>query len=85
MVRSMMSYSHMPNSFCGHALETTVYILNLVPSKLVPITPTKPWNGHKLNLRHVRIWDSPAHVLKGKMDKLELRTYVCSFVEYLEE
>ena len=35
MVRSMMSYSDMPNSFWGDALETTAYILNLLPSKLV--------------------------------------------------
>ena len=32
MVRSMMSYSDLPNSFWGYALETTTYILNLVPS-----------------------------------------------------
>ena len=74
MVRSMMSYSDMPNSFWGHALETTTYILNLVPSKSVPITPTELWNGRKPSLRHVRIWGSPAHVLKKKADKLESRT-----------
>lgn len=33
MVRSMMSYSDLPISFWGHALETIVYILNLVASK----------------------------------------------------
>ena len=37
MIRSMMSYSNMPNSFWGHALETT-------SSKSVPITPIKLWN-----------------------------------------
>ena len=45
MVRSMMSYSDLPNSFWGYALETTAYILNLVPSKSVPITPTELWTG----------------------------------------
>ena len=34
-VRSMMSYSNLPKSFWGHALETTAYLLNLVPSKSV--------------------------------------------------
>ena len=53
MVRSMMSYSDMPNSFWGHALETTTYILNLVPSKSVPITPIELWNGRKPSLQHV--------------------------------
>ncbi|RVX02180.1 Retrovirus-related Pol polyprotein from transposon TNT 1-94 [Vitis vinifera] len=47
MVRSMMSYSDLPISFWGHAIETTTYILNLVPSKSVPKTPTELWTGHK--------------------------------------
>ena len=35
MVRSMMSYASLPNSFWGYALETAQYILNWVPSKAV--------------------------------------------------
>ena len=50
MVRSMMSYSDMPNSFLGHALEIAAYILKLVPSKSVPITPTELWNRRKPSL-----------------------------------
>ena len=71
MVRSMMSYSNMPNSFWGHALETTAYILNLVPSKSVPITLIELWNACKPSQRHVQIWGSLAHMLKGKTAKLE--------------
>ena len=61
----------MPISFWGHALEIVAYILNLVPSKSVPITPIKLWNGRKSSLRLVWIRGSPAHVLKGKANKLE--------------
>ena len=82
MVRSMMSYSDLPVSFWGYVLETTAYILNLVPSKSVPKTPTELWTGRKPSLRHVRVWGCPAHVLKGKPDKLESRTDVCFFVGY---
>lgn len=82
MVRSMMSYSDLPDSFWGYALETAAYILNLVPSKSVPITPTELWTGRKPSLKHVRIWGSPAHVLNGKADKLESRTEVRLFVGY---
>ncbi|MBE2321140.1 DDE-type integrase/transposase/recombinase, partial [Solirubrobacter sp. CPCC 204708] len=82
MVRSMMSYSDLPDSFWGYALETAAYILNLVPTKSVPTTPTELWTGRKPSLRHVRIWGSPAHVLKGKTSKLESRTEVCLFVGY---
>ncbi|KAH9698582.1 hypothetical protein KPL71_024056 [Citrus sinensis] len=71
MMRSMLSYSSLPISFWGLALETAVYLLNLVPSKSVPKTPIELWSGHKPSLRHVRIWGSPAHVLKPKADKMD--------------
>ncbi|KAL0439500.1 UNVERIFIED_CONTAM: Retrovirus-related Pol polyprotein from transposon RE2 [Sesamum latifolium] len=38
MVRSMMSFSELPPSFWGHALETAVKLLNIAPSKSVPQT-----------------------------------------------
>ncbi|RVW18790.1 Retrovirus-related Pol polyprotein from transposon TNT 1-94 [Vitis vinifera] len=82
MVRSMMSYSDLPISFWGHAIETTTYILNLVPSKSVPKTATELWTGRKPSLKHVRMWGCPAHVLKGKTDKLETKTESCFFIGY---
>ena len=74
MVRSMMSYSDLPNSFWGYALETADYILNLVPSMSVPTTATELWTGRKPSLKHIRLWGYPSHLLKGKTDKLEPRT-----------
>ena len=47
MVRSMLSYSFLPISFWGYALETATYLLNLIPSKSVSKTPTELWNGRK--------------------------------------
>ncbi|KAH9752503.1 Integrase catalytic domain-containing protein [Citrus sinensis] len=82
MVRSMLSYSSLPISFWGLALETAVYLLNLVPSKSVLKTPIELWSGHKPSLRHVRIWGSPTHVLKPKADKMDSRSEVCMFVGY---
>ena len=82
MVRSMMSYSDLPISFWGHAIETAAYILNLVPSKSVPKTPTELWTGRKPSLKHVRMWGCPTHVLKGKTDKLETKTELCFFIGY---
>ena len=79
MVRSVMTYSNLLNSFWGHALETIAYILNLVPFKLVPTAPTELWTGSKTSLWHVQNWGSPAQMLKGKADKLESRTNVCLF------
>ncbi|KAL8091512.1 hypothetical protein AgCh_033945 [Apium graveolens] len=81
-VRSMMSYSDLPKSFWGHALETTAYLLNLVPSKSVPKTPLELWTGDKPSLRHIRIWGCPAHALNKNATKLESRTEVRLFVGY---
>lgn len=77
MVRFIMSYSNLPILFWGHALETTMYLLNVVPSNSVPKTPLEMWNGCKPSLRHIHIWGCLADVLKGKADKLESRFEVC--------
>ena len=82
MMRSMFSYSSLPISFWGYALQTAVYVLNLVPFKSVPKTPLELWNGCKPSLRHIHIWGCPAHVLKGKTGKLEPRSELCLFVGY---
>ena len=82
MVRSMMSYSSLPLSFWGYALQTSVYILNVVPSKYIQHTPLELWSGRKPSLHHIRIWGCTAHVLKGKTGKLEPGTKVCLFVGY---
>ena len=41
MVRSMMSYSTLPISSWGYALNTVMYLLNLVPLKSIPKTPVE--------------------------------------------
>ena len=40
------------------------------------------WTGRKPSLQHLQIWGCPAHVLKGKMSKLETRSEVCYFIGY---
>ena len=45
MVRSMMSYSTLSISFWGYALNTTIHLLNLFPSKYVLKTPMELWSG----------------------------------------
>ncbi|KAL8457169.1 hypothetical protein ACS0TY_035132 [Phlomoides rotata] len=82
MVRSMMSYSDLPKSFWGYALETAVYILKLVPLKSVPKTPLELWTGRKPSLRHMRIWGCPAYVLDKEADKLGPRSELRLFVGY---
>ena len=82
MVRSMMSYSTLPLSFWGYALQTACYILNQVPTKSTPRTPYELWKGKKPSLGHMRIWGCPAHVLDKDAKKLEPRSELCMFVGY---
>ena len=82
MVRSMLSYSSLPISFWGYALEIATYLLNLIPSKSVSKTPTELWNGRKPSLNHIHIWGAPAHVLRKEPHKLESHTKVCLFIGY---
>ena len=77
-----MSYSTLPISFWGYALNTAMYLLNLVPSKSVPKTPGELWNRRKPSMRYLHIWGCPAHVLKGKSNKLQSKTEVVFFVGY---
>ncbi|TYK03644.1 gag/pol protein [Cucumis melo var. makuwa] len=85
MVRSMMSFTQLPDSFWRYALETTIYILNNVPSKSVSETPYELWKGRKGSLRHFRIWGCPAHVFVQNPKKLERRSKLCLFVGYPKE
>ena len=85
MMRSMLSNSSLPKSFWGYVLQTTVYLINRVPSKSIPKTPFELWTCHKLSLGHIRIWGCRAHVKKDKVDKLELCTELCLFVGYPKE
>ena len=55
MVRSMMSMSELPASFWGYALETTIYLLNRVPTKSIANTPYELWTGKKPSLNHLKI------------------------------
>ena len=82
MVRSMLSYLTLPISFWGYALNTAMYLLNLVPSKFVHKTPVELWIRRKPSMRHLHIWGCPAHVLEGKSDKLQSKTEVVFFVGY---
>ena len=82
MVRSMLSYLILSISFWGYALNTTMYLLNLVHSKSVPKTPVELWIGHKPSMKHLHIWGCSAYVLKGKSDKLQSKIKVVFFVGY---
>ena len=85
MVRSMMSFSKLPISLWGYALETAACILNVLPSKSVTSTPYEIWKRKKPDFSYFRVWGCLAHVKKHATDKLESRTELCRFVGYPRE
>ena len=80
-----MSYSTLPISFWGYALNTTIHLLNFVPSKYVPKTPMELWSRCEPSMKYLHIQGCQAHVLKGKPDKLEPKLEVCLLVGYPKE
>ncbi|KAL0294898.1 UNVERIFIED_CONTAM: Transposon Ty2-GR1 Gag-Pol polyprotein [Sesamum radiatum] len=74
MVRSMMSFTELPPSFWGHALETAVKLLNISPSKSIPQTPYGIWHGKPASYKYLRVWGSPAYVKRLVGDKLDSRS-----------
>ena len=60
MVRSLISTTNLPGFLWGEALKTTLYILNRVPTKAVPLTPFELWTGRKPSLNHLKVWGCPA-------------------------
>lgn len=82
MVRSMLSYSSLPLSFWGYALQTACYTLNQVPTKSTSKTSYKLWKGKKPSRRHMQIWGCPANVLDKDAKKLKPRSELCVFVGY---
>ncbi|RVW59830.1 hypothetical protein CK203_098481 [Vitis vinifera] len=62
----------------------TLYILNRVPTKVVPKTPFELWKGWKPSLRHIHIWGCPSkvRVYNPQEKKLDSRTISAYFIGY---
>jgi transposase InsO family protein len=85
MMRSMLSFTDLPISFWGYALETSIYLLNKVPTKSVSRTPYEIWKGKRPSLKHLKIWGCPAYVKMQDTDKLGARSEKYRFVGYPKE
>jgi len=86
MVRSMLSNSNLPKSLWVEALKTTVYILNHVPTKVVPKTPFELFKGWKPSLKHMRVWgcSSEVGIYNPQEKKIDLRSISWYFIGYVE-
>ncbi|KAL0440044.1 UNVERIFIED_CONTAM: hypothetical protein Slati_2487400 [Sesamum latifolium] len=56
MVRSMMSFTELPPSFWGYAVETATKLRNIAPSKTVPKIPYEIWHDKPVSYKYLRVW-----------------------------
>jgi len=86
MVRSMRNNSRLPKSLWTEALKMKLYILNRVPTKVVPKTPFELFKGWKPSLRYIRVWECPSEVrvYNPQEKKLDPRTMSGYFIGYAE-
>ena len=84
MVRCMLVNSLQPEFLWGEALKTIVYILNQVPSKVVPKTPYELWLQKKPSFRHLHVWGCKAEVrpYNSQYKKLDPKTINEYFIDY---
>jgi len=50
MVRSMIAHTTLSESLWSEALNTSIYLLNRVPSKTITKTPYELWTGKSLSI-----------------------------------
>ena len=86
MVRSMIAHTTLSESLWSEALNTSIYLLNRVPSKTITKTPYELWTEKSLNIRHLYVWGCPAKArpYMPHEKKLDSRTVRCFFVGYSE-
>ena len=70
-----------------YASNTIIYLLNRIPSKVVPKILFQLWINRKPSLRHPHVWDCPIEVrvynpLENKLDSQMVDGY---FIGYLEK
>ena len=80
-----MSFTDLPLSFWGYALEIAAFTLNRAPSKSIETTPYELWFGKKPKLSFLKVWGCDAYVKKFQTDKLEPKSEKCVSMGYPKE
>ncbi|KAL0361304.1 UNVERIFIED_CONTAM: hypothetical protein Sradi_3814900 [Sesamum radiatum] len=81
----MMSFTELPSSFWGYALETAAKLRNIAPTTSVPQTPYKIWHDKPASYKYLRMWGSLAYVKRLVGDKQDSRSSLCRFIGYPKE
>ncbi|KAL0327882.1 UNVERIFIED_CONTAM: hypothetical protein Scaly_2220800 [Sesamum calycinum] len=81
----MMSFIELSLSFWGYVLETAARLLSIAPSKTVVQTPYQIWHSKPASYKYLRVWGSPVYVKRLVGDKLDSRSSLCRFIDFLKE
>jgi len=70
-----------------YALKTIMYLLNMVPSRVIQKTHFELWTSRKPSLRHLHVWGCQAEVriYNPQEKKLDEKTISGYFIGYLEK
>ncbi|GAU33542.1 hypothetical protein TSUD_143350 [Trifolium subterraneum] len=85
MARCLLFEKGIPKTFWAEAVNTSVYLLNLLPTKVLKgKTPFEAWYERKPSVEHLRIFGCVCylHVPNVKRDKLETKSVVGIFLGY---
>lgn len=85
MVRSIMSKAELHFSFWGYALETSIFMTNKMPSKLVEKTSYKMWDENVSNMSFLKSWQCKTYVKRMTSGKVESKSDKCVFIGYPKE
>lgn len=85
MARSMLKAKGLSNQFWAEAVATSVYLLNLSPTKAVlNQTPYEAWKSRKPDVSHLRVFGCIAYALVNShaRQKLDEKSQKCIFIGY---
>ena len=80
---SMLSQSHLQQSFSAEALITTVYLINRTPNASLQFkVPEELWSGHSVSYQRLETFgcEAYAHVPKELRAKLDPKSCKCIFI-----
>ena len=87
-VRCMLKLAKIPKSFCGEAVNTTIYLINRSTSVPLDLNiPQRFWTGKNVPYSHLKVFGCKAfmHVLKEQRSKLDDKATPCIFIGYGDE
>ncbi|GMI75663.1 hypothetical protein HRI_001235600 [Hibiscus trionum] len=83
MARSLLKAKKLPNRFWGEAVATSVYLLNISPTRVVlNQTPFEAWMGKKPRVSHLKVFHCITYALVTSRTKLDEKSQKCIFIGY---